>query len=85
MPTDTLSPQSTMEEILSQYPSAQRALFRKYHIGGCSSCGFQPTDKLEQVCKSHDIVDVDSVIQFIKESTRSTAKYWSRPGNCPRA
>jgi len=74
MPTDTISPQSTMEEILSLYPSAQRALFRKYHIGGCSSCGFQPGDRLEQVCKSHDVLDVDSVIQFIKESHEIDAK-----------
>jgi hypothetical protein len=34
----------TMSAVLSAYPGAQRALFAKYHIGGCSSCGFQPTE-----------------------------------------
>ena len=31
-----------MRDVLEKFPGAQRALFRKYHIGGCSSCGFQP-------------------------------------------
>ena len=27
-------------------PGAQRALFRRYHIGGCSGCGFVPDEML---------------------------------------
>ena len=38
----TIDPNITMRELLEQFPGAQRALFRKYHIGGCSSCGFSP-------------------------------------------
>jgi len=34
--------QSPMSAVLENFPGAQRALFRRYHIGGCSSCGFQP-------------------------------------------
>jgi hypothetical protein len=56
--TVKITPAMTMQEILSQYPAAQRALFRRYHVGGCSSCGFQPTDTLEQVCKSHNLLDL---------------------------
>ena len=33
-----------MGEVLQAYPSAQRALFRKYHIGGCNSCGYEISD-----------------------------------------
>jgi hypothetical protein len=40
---------TTMEEILSAHPSAKLGLFRRYHIGGCTACGYQPTDTLEQV------------------------------------
>jgi hypothetical protein len=29
-----------MSAVLENFPGARRALFRKYHIGGCSSCGF---------------------------------------------
>src|SRR5437016_3992269 len=47
---EQIGPQSTMGEVLEAYPGAQRALFRKYHIGGCSSCAFSPAETLEQVC-----------------------------------
>ena len=36
----------TMADLLAAYPGAQRALFRAYHIGGCSSCGFRPDETL---------------------------------------
>jgi len=38
---------TTMGEILGAYPSAKLGLFRRYHIGGCTACGYQPTDTLE--------------------------------------
>ena len=60
-----IQPSMTMEQILAIAPSAQRALFQRYHIGGCSSCGFQPTDTLAQVCKDHNILDVNEVLRTI--------------------
>ncbi|MBI4056443.1 MAG: NifU family protein [Elusimicrobia bacterium] len=63
-----ISPQSTMEEVLAAYPSAQRALFTRYHIGGCSDCGFQPTETLEQVLLRKNVLDVEEAIQHIKTS-----------------
>ena len=32
-----------------------------------SSCGFQPTDTLAQVCKDHNILDVPEVIRTIQD------------------
>ena len=61
-----LDPSMTMEEIMGLAPAAQRALFQRYHIGGCSACGFQPTDTLAQVCKDHNILDVAEVIRTIQ-------------------
>ena len=29
-----------MQQVTTVFPTAQRALFQKYHVGGCSSCGF---------------------------------------------
>lgn len=55
----------TMEQILERYPSAQRALFQRYHVGGCSSCGFEPSDTLRQVCKDHNILDTADVLKHI--------------------
>ena len=63
-----ISPKSTMSEILSMYPSAQRALFTRYHIGGCSSCGFEPEQTLESVLKAKNVLDVDEAIAHIKNS-----------------
>ena len=58
----------TMRELLEQFPGAQRALFRKYHIGGCSSCGFSPEETLAGVCARNENLDVDEVIEHIVAS-----------------
>jgi rhodanese-related sulfurtransferase len=68
MSESAITPDTTMEEILRAHPSAQRALFQRYHVGGCSSCGFQPTETLAEVCKDHNILDVDEVIRHLVES-----------------
>jgi len=69
----------TMEEILSKVPSAQRALFQRYHVGGCSSCGFQPTDSLAKVCKDHNLLDTSGVVQTIKNSHETDQKMQIEP------
>ena len=56
-----------MEQVTAVFPSAQRALFQKYHVGGCSSCGFQPTDTLANVALNHGL-DVDEVVEHVKRS-----------------
>ena len=57
-----------MSAVLGQFPGAQRALFRRYHIGGCSSCGFQPTETLAEVCARNGSLDVDDVLAHIQSS-----------------
>ena len=59
---------STMGEVLEVYPSAQRALFQRYHIGGCNSCGYQPGDTLDAVARSHNILDVGEVVAFLEDA-----------------
>ena len=77
--TDAIQPQSPMSEVLENFPGAQRALFRKYHIGGCSSCGFQPTEALEQVCARNNNLNVDEVLEHIKTSHEQDAKILIEP------
>ena len=60
-----IQPEMTMQQILDTVPAAQRALFQRYHIGGCSSCAYQPTDTLAQVCKDHNLLDVNDVVRTI--------------------
>jgi rhodanese-related sulfurtransferase len=57
----------TMQQVTTVFPSAQRALFQRYHVGGCSSCGFQPTDVLATVAMNHGL-DVNEVVEHIKRS-----------------
>lgn len=56
-----------MEQVLHVFPSAQRALFQRYHIGGCSSCGYHPHDTLDTVATNHGLA-VHEVVGFIKQS-----------------
>jgi rhodanese-related sulfurtransferase len=69
----------TMEAILEVAPAARRALFQRYHVGGCSSCAFQPTDTLAQVCKDHNILDVGEVIRTIEIAQEMDAKLQVEP------
>jgi rhodanese-related sulfurtransferase len=62
-----LSGEWTMQQVTTVFPSAQRALFQRYHVGGCSSCGFQPTDVLATVAMNHGL-DVNEVVEHIKRS-----------------
>lgn len=72
--TMKISERSTMQEVLDAYPSAQRALFRRYHIGGCHSCGYEPNDILQEVAAKHQITDMKEVLDFIEESEKLDQK-----------
>src|SRR2546422_1956225 len=74
-----LNSQSPMRDVLEKFPGAQRALFRRYHIGGCSSCGFQPAETLEQVCRRNNNLDVTEVIDEIKVSHEQDARLLLSP------
>jgi rhodanese-related sulfurtransferase len=68
-----------MSAVLEAFPGAQRALFRRYHIGGCSSCGFQPTETLAQVCERNGSLDVNEVLAHIRSSHEQDAKILIEP------
>jgi rhodanese-related sulfurtransferase len=72
--TATIDPQTSMGELLSLFPGAQRALFRSYHIGGCSSCGFNPAETLAQVCMRNNNLAVDEVAQTILSAHEADEK-----------
>jgi len=74
-----ISPEMTMEQILQRAPAAQRALFQRYHVGGCSACGFQPTDTLAEVCRDHNILDVNEVIGTIRRAEELDGKVQIEP------
>ena len=68
-----------MSDVLAAFPGAQRALFRRYHIGGCSSCGFRPEETLEQVCARNGKLGVDEVLAHIQTSHEHDGKILIEP------
>ena len=79
MAIKTINPQSPMRVVLEAFPGAQRALFRRYHVGGCSQCGFQPTETLAQVCERNGGLDVNEVLAHIQSSHDQDAKVLIEP------
>jgi rhodanese-related sulfurtransferase len=68
-----------MRDVLEKFPGAQRALFRRYHIGGCSSCGFSPDETLAQVCERNGGLNVNEVLAHIQSSHEQDAKILISP------
>lgn len=81
----TITSKSTMQAVLQAYPSAQRALFRRYHIGGCNSCGYQLEDVLEDVAKRHSITDVEEVVAFLQTADESDRRLQVKPADVAAA
>jgi rhodanese-related sulfurtransferase len=67
MMTTEAYPDLTMEELLGIFPGARRTLFQLHHIGGCSSCGFSPSETLSQICARNGGLDPAVVLSEIKE------------------
>ena len=57
-----------MRDVLAAYPGAQRALFKRYHIGGCASCAFSPDETLEQLCQRNENLPVVEVLATIQSA-----------------
>jgi len=77
--TTEINGESSMEQVLVEYPGARRALFRKYHIGGCSSCGFQMDETLGGVCERNNGLDVAEVLKEIQASHEADEKIYIDP------
>jgi hypothetical protein len=76
---DVLTAQSTMREVLEAYPGAQRALFRRYHIGGCSSCAFQPDETVQQLCDRNGALNPEEVLSHLQTSHEQDAQLLISP------
>jgi rhodanese-related sulfurtransferase len=74
-----IGPQTRMKDLLAAYPGARRALFRRYHIGGCSSCGFNPEETLQQVCDRNNRIDSAEVLAHIRASHEQDARLLIEP------
>lgn len=79
-----LSPGTAMQRVLEQFPSAQRALFQRYHIGGCQSCGFDQGETLAQLAARNGGIDVGEMIEHIRASHERDQKLLIAPAELLR-
>lgn len=63
-----------MRDLLAHYPGARRTLFRRYHLGGCSSCGFDLEESLEKLCERSGGLESQRVLTEIEESHQEDEK-----------
>jgi rhodanese-related sulfurtransferase len=75
----TISPDITMGELQKQMLGARRTLFRHYHIGGCSSCGFSPEETLAGVCLRNENLDVQRVIDVLQQGYEEERSLFIQP------
>jgi len=68
MPNDSLSVDSPMGEILDAFPGARRALFSRYHLGGCQSCGFAPEESLAELARRAGDHDPAEMFQHLLDA-----------------
>jgi rhodanese-related sulfurtransferase len=83
--TAPITGETTMRELLEIFPGAQRALFRKYHIGGCASCGFQPEERVAEVCARNENLPVAEVIEYLLASQEEDRRMEITPAELAQA
>lgn len=67
-PVPDLTPDMTVAAVMEALPGARRALFARYHIGGCSSCAFEPGESLAALCARNDNIPVQEMIDHLRAS-----------------
>jgi len=83
--TAAITGDTNMRELLEISPGAQRALFRKYHIGGCASCGFRPDETLADVCARNEGLPVPEVIEYLLASQEEDRRIQIAPADLAAA
>lgn len=68
-----------MGELLEHYPGARRALFRNFHIGGCSQCGFKDEESIETVCRRNEQEELEPVFEAIRQAHADDEKLLISP------
>ena len=74
-----INAKTTMKQLQELMPGARRALFAKYHIGGCQSCGFDDDETIEEVCERNENLPVNEVIDHLLLSSEHDQKIQISP------
>lgn len=71
----------TMGEVLERFPGAKRALFARYHIGGCQSCSYDDGETLAEVCARNEDLPVAEVVEHILTAHENDRRILIEPGD----
>jgi len=69
MSAPPITPDWKMGTILDALPGAKRALFARYHLGGCQSCAFSNEETLAQLSQRSEL-DAQEVVAHLLDSHR---------------
>ncbi len=78
MQISDLTAESPMGVILEMLPGARRAIFARYHLGGCQSCAFSNEETLAELCKRSEI-PVAKVLEHLLASHIHDSALWMEP------
>ncbi len=78
-PSD-LTADSSMSTILETLPGARRAIFARYHLGGCQSCAFGNEETLAELCNRSEL-PVDEVLGHLLTSHAYDSAMWMDPAD----
>ena len=74
-----VSEKTTMGELQELVPGSRRALFAKYHIGGCQSCGFDDSETIAEVCQRNNNLPVNEILDHLRTSADHDKKIQIQP------
>jgi rhodanese-related sulfurtransferase len=66
---EELNVDSAMGDLMAALPGAKRALFARYHLGGCQSCAFSEGETLSELCARSEL-DAHEVLVHLLDSHR---------------
>lgn len=75
-----ITPDSRLGELTEAYPGVRRALFRNYHIGGCSQCAYSDDETLRELCERNDGLDVAEVVATLRDAEAEDRRFLIEPG-----
>ena len=65
--TDQFTLQTKMRDVEIKFPFARSSLHSQFHIGGCSKCGYEPDDSIEEVAQKHSKSPTD-VLELLNKN-----------------
>lgn len=69
-----------MGTILETLPGARRALFARYHLGGCQSCAFSNDETLAELCGRSEIPPDEALAHLLASHVHDSAM-WLEPAD----